>query len=252
MPGMAGPQFMEKSKYKQMGPSDQERGLPQPPLEKPPREGARRIPLPAPGASKVAAVDLTTAIANRVSRRKFAAAPMSLDELSYLLWATQGVKEVTIRPATLRTVPSAGARHPFETYLLINNVSGLAPGLYRYLAIEHRLCEEPTGEGTAARILEAGLDQRFLIEGAVAFIWVAVAYRSYWRYHERAYRYLHLDAGHVAENLYLAVQAVGAGCCVVGAFDDDAVNEALGLDGLEEFVIYMAGVGKLGGGTDQP
>jgi SagB-type dehydrogenase family enzyme len=238
---------MEKTTYRQMGPSDQEKGLPQPPLEKPVAAARRRIDLPDPRTVPVTAIDLTAAIAARVSTRKFAAAPMTLGELSYLLWATQGVRQVTIRPTTLRTVPSAGARHPFETYLLVNRVAGLPPGLYRYLAIDHKLVEEDRSEGIADRVLDASLRQQFLVEGAATFIWVAVAYRSFWRYGERSYRYLHLDAGHVAQSLYLAVQAVGGGCCVVGAYDDEAVNAAIGLDGVEEFVIYMAGVGKTGG-----
>jgi len=235
---------MEKTKYQHMGPSDQSQGLPQPPLEKPVDPAQPLIDLPALGEVKVRPIDLTTAIRERVSLRKYADRPMTLGELSYLLWATQGVKQVTIRPATLRTVPSAGARHPFETYLLVRRVEGLKPGLYRYAAIPHKLVEVDFSEDLPEKILAASLNQRFAVDGAVTFIWVAVAYRSYWRYHERSYRYLHLDAGHVAENLYLAVQAVDAGCCVIGAYDDDRLNAALGLDGEDEFVIYMAGVGK--------
>ncbi|MHB8926402.1 MAG: SagB/ThcOx family dehydrogenase [Bacillota bacterium] len=244
MKSVIGREFMEKTKYQHMGPSDQNQGLPQPPLEKPVDPSRRLIDLPAPDGVTVRPIDLTEAIRRRVSLRRFADQPLTLGELSYLLWATQGVKQVTIRPATLRTVPSAGARHPFETYLLVNQVEGLKPGLYRYLAIAHKLVEHNLGEGIAERVLEATLNQRFAVDGAVTFIWSAVAYRSYWRYHERSYRYMHLDAGHVAENLYLAVQAVDAGCCVIGAYDDDALNALLGLDGEDEFVIYLAGVGK--------
>ena len=88
---------------------------------------------------KVNKVDLTDAINSRVSVRAYSDEPLSIDELSYVLWCTQGVKEVTKRPATQRTVPSAGARHCFESYVLINRVEGLASGLYRYMAIDHKL-----------------------------------------------------------------------------------------------------------------
>ena len=235
---------MEKTKYRHMGPSDQSQGLPQPPLVQPAPPDARVIDLPDPATVPVKKIDLTEAINARVSVRKYAGIPLGLGELSYLLWSTQGVRQVTPRPATLRTVPSAGSRHPFETYILVNRVEGLASGIYRFLAIEHKLVEVDLAEGVAERIVAASLNQRFIVNAAVTFIWVAVAYRSYWRYHERSYRYMHLDAGHVGQNLYLAAQAVDCGVCVVGAYDDDALNAALGLDGVEEFVIYMAAAGK--------
>ncbi len=240
-----GREFMEKTKYKYMGPSDQSQGRPQPPLEKPVDPSTPLIDLPAPTEAEVKPIDLTTAFRERVSTRRYADKPLTLAELSYLLWATQGVKQVTIRPATLRTVPSAGSRHAFETFLLVNNVEGLKPGLYRYLAIPHKLVAVNMGGDVAERVLTASGNQRFVVDGAVTFIWVAVVYRMYWRYHDRGYRYLLLDAGHVAENLYLAVQAVDAGTCVVGAFDDEAIDAVVGADGEDEFVIYMAGVGKL-------
>ena len=227
-----------------MGPSDQSLGVPQPPLEKEADPSKATMRLPVPGSIAVRSIDLTAAIDNRASIRKYSPRPLPLGELSYLLWCTQGVKRITPRPATLRTVPSAGARHPFETYLLVNRVEGLRPGLYRYLAIAHELAAHDLGEGLAERVVAASLGQRFVLASAVTFIWVAVAQRSFWRYQERAYRYMHLDAGHVGQNLYLGVQAVDADCCVIAAYDDGAINDLLGLDGEDEFVIYMATVGK--------
>ena len=129
MSEMIGREFMEKTKYQYLPESDQQQGLPQPPLEKAWPEGGTVIDLPDPRGAAVQAVDLTAAIGERRSERAYADAPLTLAELSYLLWATQGVRETTQRPATLRTVPSAGSRHPFETYVLVNNVEGLEPGL---------------------------------------------------------------------------------------------------------------------------
>ncbi|MHB8945939.1 MAG: SagB/ThcOx family dehydrogenase [Bacillota bacterium] len=244
MHSAVGREFMEKTKYKYMGPSDQSQGKPQPPLEKPVDSSTPLIDLPAPTEAKVKPIDLTTAFRERVSTRRYADKPLTIGELSYVLWATQGVKQVTIRPATLRTVPSAGARHAFETFLLVNNVEGLKPGLYRYVAISHKLMAVDMREDVAERVLLASLDQRFAVDGAVTFIWVAVVYRMCWRYHDRGYRYLLIEAGHVAEHLYLAVQAIDAGTCVIGAFDDEAIDAVVGADGEDEFVIYMAAVGK--------
>ena len=124
-----GREFIQRTKYVYLGPSDQSQGLPQPPLELPYDQDAEILSLPSPAESEIPSMDLRQAIERRVSVRRYTADPLSLDELSYLLWSTQGVKEVSRRPVTMRTVPSAGARHAFETYLLINRVEGVEPGL---------------------------------------------------------------------------------------------------------------------------
>ncbi len=239
----AGQEFMEKTKQKYLGESDQNKGLPQPPLTQG-AEGLPIIDLPDPKSMQAPAIDLTQAINQRKSWRKYSEQALTLSELSYLLWCTQGVKEVTIRPATLRTVPSGGSRHPFETYLLINRVEGLAPGLYRFVSVGHQLVPIDLSEGVSERITHAAGKQVFVQNSAVTFIWVAVAYRTVWRYQERGYRDLFLDAGHVCQNLYLAAEAVDSGCCAIASYDDDEINELLGLDGVEQFVIYLAALGK--------
>jgi len=239
-----GVEFMEKTQFRYLEESDQRRGVPQPPLELGYDDSVTVIDLPAPADIEVGAIDLRKAIENRRSVRDYSEQPLTLGELSFLLWCTQGVKGVVARPATLRTVPSAGARHAFETYLLVNRVEGLRAGLYRFLAIEHKLVEVSLESGLADRVAEACLGQRSVTTSAVAFIWAAVTYRMVWRYGQRGYRYLHLDAGHVCQNLYLAAEAIGSGVCAIGAFRDDQINGLLGIDGKEQFVIYLAAVGK--------
>ncbi|MFZ5986214.1 MAG: SagB/ThcOx family dehydrogenase, partial [Bacillota bacterium] len=182
---------------------------------------------------------------NRRSIRKYKDIPISMEELSYLLWCTQRVKELIPGKATFRTVPSAGARHPFETYLLINNVNGLEPGLYRYIALKHKLIPEKMDEDIADRVTKACLDQRFIKTSAVTFIWAAIPFRAVWRYSERAYRYIHLDAGHVCQNLYLSAEDIDCGVCAIAAYLDDEINNLLGLDGENGFVIYIASLGKV-------
>ena len=239
-----GREFMEKTKYKYLEKSDQVKGLPQPPLTLPPAEGKPVHGLPDPREAPRRAMDLWDAINNRVSVRAYGEKPLSLEELSYMLWCTQGVKEAADRPATLRTVPSAGARHCFETYLLVNRVEGLRQGLYRFLAAEHSLQEVDTDPGIAERVTQACFNQRFVLQSAATFIWTAVAYRMMWRYGERGYRYMHLDAGHVCQNLYLAAEAIGCGACAIAAFHDDALNEALQIDGVQQFAVYVGVLGK--------
>ncbi|MBN2335091.1 SagB/ThcOx family dehydrogenase, partial [Candidatus Bathyarchaeota archaeon] len=190
---------MEKTHYKYLDKSDQVKGLPQPPLALPPVEGKPIHRLPDPKKTPRQPVDLWDAINNRVSVRAYSGEPLSLSELSYLLWCTQGVKEETSRPATLRTVPSAGSRHCFETYVLVNRVEGLAAGLYRFLATDHSLQEVDMDPGIAEKVTQACFNQRFVLQSAATFIWTAVAYRMMWRYGERGFRYMHLDAGHVCQ-----------------------------------------------------
>jgi len=246
MDELIGQAFMERTRYKYLDASDQQKGLPQPPLQIKADEGATLIALPDPVRIDVPPLDLRQAIENRQSVRQYAQNALSITELSYLLWCTQGVL-ATSGGATLRTVPSAGARHALETYLLVNRVEGLPAGLYRYLAIEHELAELSAGSAHATALAAACLGQSFVATCAAAFIFAAVPYRMTWRYGQRGYRYLLLDAGHACQNLYLAAESLGCGACAIGAFDDAAVNAALGLDGAEQLVLYLATVGRLAG-----
>jgi SagB-type dehydrogenase family enzyme len=240
-----GHEFMQKTYYPKLDVSAQRQGLPQPPLQLAYDETAELIDLPAPDTLGITC-DLTTAICDRRSVRQHSEAPLSLEALAFMLWCTQGVRDVIDQHATLRTVPSAGARHAFETYLLVNRVEGLAPGLYRYLAIEHKLLPIELGD-LANLVAGAALDQTIVRTSAVTFIWTAVAERMMWRYGERGYRYMHLDAGHVCQNLYLAGEAAGAGVCAIAAFDDEKMNDILHIDGETQFTIYMATVARKAG-----
>jgi len=239
-----GQEFMEKTKYNYLDVSDQNKGLPQPPLVLPKSDEGKVIELPEPKKVKTNQITIDEAINRRCSVRAYSNEPLTLNELSYILWSTQGVKEITNRPITLRTVPSAGARHCFESYLLINNVEGLTKGLYRFLAVEHKLQLINKDRDISEKITQACLNQRFILNSAVTLILTVVRYRMMWRYTERGYRYMHLDAGHVMQNLYLCAEAINSGVCAIAAFDDDKLNNALGLDGVEQFVIYVGVIGK--------
>jgi SagB-type dehydrogenase family enzyme len=236
--------FMEQTRYEYLMASDQERGLPAPPLEKAAPQDARIIPLPQPSDIKAHAMDLRTAIEQRRSVRRYARYPLTIEELAYLCWCTQGIVDVKAPFYTLRNVPSAGGRHALETWLLINRVKGIQPGLYRYLAFSHGLATIDTTSGIADSIMSACLGQAFVRSSAVTFIWSAVIYRMAWRYSERAYRLVHLDAGHACQNLYLAAEQIGCGTCAIGAFDDQQIADFLKIDGEEEFVLYCAAVGR--------
>lgn len=239
-----GRQFLEKTRYRNLSPSAQQLGAPQPPLETEETTGQEVISLPDPDFSSIAHFGLVQAINERKSIRKYTSDPLTLEELSLLLWCTQGVKSLIAGHATFRTVPSAGARHALDTYLLVNRISDLPKGLYRFQAIDHRLISVCSNDELASLIVQGALGQEMIRSAAICFIWVAVTERMNWRYSERGYRYLFLDAGHVCQNLYLSAQAIHAGVCAIAAFDDDQMNEIVGVDGYDEFVIYMASVGK--------
>jgi SagB-type dehydrogenase family enzyme len=237
-----GEKFQAETAIARLGVSDQKRGAPMPPLELRLLDG-REIDLPSVDAAW-GKTPLSSAMRSRRSLREYSDAPLSLAEVSALLWATQGVDRVWEEKATFRPVPSAGARHAFETLLLVNRVAGLPAGLYQYLAVDRRLLAASSFSVTSSELTGSCLGQKAIENAAVTFVWVAVRERMTWRYGERGYRYLYLDAGHVCQNLYLACEAIGAGACAIGAYDDAAVNALLHLDGAERFVIYLASVGK--------
>jgi len=235
-----GHEFIEKTKYQNMETSIKQRGLSQPELERP-YEGMDPMDLPDPLIMKNSISEI---IEQRSSHRTYSDNPLSLEELSYLLWCTQGVKRVVTDSATFRTVPSAGARHALETCVLANNVAGLQAGIYRYLPIEHQLGSFIIDATIAEKVKLACLNQTSITNSAATFIWFAVVERMSWKYNERGYRYLFLDAGHVCQNLYLAAEALDCGVCAIAAFDDDMLNDVLRLDGKHELAIYLGTVGR--------
>ncbi len=182
------------------------------------------------------------AVSVRRSVRDFAREPIDLAELSQLLWAAQGVTREAVSWG-FRAAPSAGALYPVETYLSVQNVDGLESGIYHYSSRDHTV--ELLKEGAfGARLAEAALDQDFLASAGIVFCWTAVFARAAWKYAERAYRYVYLDAGHIAQNVALAAVALGLGSCQIAALYDDEVNSLLGVDGEEESALYLTAVGR--------
>jgi len=229
-----------RSNWELLGHADQRAGVPCPPLEKPVPAGATVIRLPEARLETYRGVDLADAIANRRSHRSYSDAPIPLATLSFLLFATQGVQKANPTNSR-RPVASAGARHAFETYIAAMSVDGLSPGLYRYLPFSHSLCEVRVSSDLRSEAEAALLGQGW---GApVIFYWTAIPYRMVWRYEVASAKLIALDAGHVCQNLYLACEAVGAGTCAIGAYDQALCDEFVGVDGREELTVYAAPVG---------
>ncbi len=203
---------------------------------------APTVPLSAPQVE--GGMPLWDALRRRRSERAFRPSPLSEAELSQLLWAAQGVTR-RAHGVAFRTAPSAGALYPIETYVVVNDVAGVAPGVYHYAVEAHALEQLRTGD-VRLDIARAALDQGIAARANVVFVWTAVFERSKWKYHQRAYRYVYLDAGHIAQNVALAAVALGLGSCQVAALYDDEANALLGVDGEEESAVYMTVVGRPG------
>jgi SagB-type dehydrogenase family enzyme len=231
--------------------TDQNRGVNPPPVQKPLPSGAQIRELPKSDALKnIPEISLSDAIKNRKSRRAFLREPVTIFELSFLLWATQGIRKIIDKGHAYRTVPSAGCRHALETYLCVLNVEGLEAGIYRYLPLEHNLLFQFTEDNLKEKIVEAAFRQPYPGKASVTFIWTAIPYRMEWRYGLAAHKVIAIDAGHVCQNLYLACEAIGAGTCAIAAYDQEALDRLLRIDGMDEFAIYLAPVGRVKKGAD--
>ncbi|HHX66146.1 MAG TPA: SagB/ThcOx family dehydrogenase [Chloroflexi bacterium] len=225
--------------------TDQRRGVPMPPVQLGSPPDAPVIKLPAVEGLSIGQMPLAQAIAQRQSHRRFRDEPLSLDELSFLLWATQGVRGKPRENApVLRTVPSAGCRHPFETYLVVRHVEGVDAGIYRYLPLEHQLGLLRAVEDLSDAMTSSCMGQSFVADGAVVLVWTVLPYRSEWRYGPVAHKVIAIDVGHVCQNLYLACEALGLGTCAIGAYDQEQMDALVGVDGQDEFTVYLAPVGR--------
>lgn len=239
--------------------SDQDEKKPAPPMTAMPT-GAPMTVLPDPSETVIEDLSLYEMLERRRSRRVFTAEPITLQELSFLLWSSQGYQRP--RPgqksyAALRTVPSAGCRHPFDTYLAVMKVEGLEPGIYRFLPKEHavELIQAIDARTLGTKVADACESQIFCGRAAVTFFWVADMYRCEWRYPGSAHKLVLLDAGHVCQNLYLGCEVLGLGTCAIGAYDQEAVDDLLSgdaayaasnpfnVDGEDRFCVYVAPVG---------
>ncbi|WP_138494407.1 SagB/ThcOx family dehydrogenase [Paenibacillus pinistramenti] len=228
--------------------TDKIKGLPKPAIVKPYSSSSVMIDLPECNEDVVKKPNIYELIKQRRSTRFYAEDRLSLEELSYLLWATQGIAGTNKAGLTLRTVPCSGATHTFETYLFIMRVEGIAQGIYRYLPVEHKLLFmfdlEEMDQKVDAITLEQPFVPNFAKKAAVMFAWSTIPYRSEWKYDISAHKKILIDIGHVSQNLYLASESIDAGACAIGIYDQNLIDEVLGLDGDEEFVLFLGAVGK--------
>lgn len=225
--------------------SDQDLKKTQPPLVKLAVK-QNLIELPLSFESLELETDTVHVFSSRKSSRVYTQKTISLEQLSFLLWAVQGIREIRGKSyATLRTVPSGGARHGFETYLLVKQVDGLEPGAYHYLPMQHKL--EFLGEvGQMEDAISSSLmGQNWAAKASVIFFWSFLPYRCEWRYGIHAHRVALIDLGHVGENLYLACASLNLGTCGIAAYQQEDCDHLFNLDGENEFIVYAQPVGTI-------
>ncbi len=202
---------------------------------------AQVVTLPKP--DETGGLSAEAAIMRRRSSRDYLGTPMSIEELSRVLFFTGGINSERWGHR-LRTAPSSGALFPIEVYPVVHNVNGMTPGVYHY-NVEHHTLELLQPGDQRAEVVRQGLSQQFLGEANVVLFFTVIFQRMRWKYQDRTYRYGLIEAGHLGQNAYLAATSIGLGACAVGAFMDDAINAMLGVDGEEEAAIYMLAVGKI-------
>lgn len=225
--------------------TDQQLRKPQPPLTKAPMTSSF-IKLPTDYEDLDIDNDFLHVINTRSSHRVYTEEKMSLLELSYLLWCSQGVKEIRGKSyATLRTVPCGGARHQFECYMVIQNVEELEDGYYHYLPMTHSIELIDKDNDLKEFISNSLQKQTWACKANVIFYYSIVCYRVEWRYGIYAHSMCMTDAGHVLENVYLAATSIGLGGCAIGAIDEEVCNQKFQLDGNEEFMVLAMPVGTV-------
>ena len=198
--------------------------------------------IPLSRSWNIAQENITSLLQYRRSLRKYSTKLVSLEHLAFLLWASQGITGQAGK-YLFRTAPSGGALYPVETYISAHSIEGLDAGLYHFDA-EHFALDRLTEQDEAEAVAQACLDQKFMAQAAVVFLWTGIFRRAMSKYGDRGMRYILLDAGHICQNLLLAAEAVGCGGCPVGAFYDNELNQLLQIDGEEESILYAASLGR--------
>jgi len=196
--------------------------------------------LPAPKTDGTTSVE--KALANRRSHRNFQNKALSVDQLSQILWAAYGITSPGPNlGGGLRTTPSAGARYPLEIYAIVGNVEGIEPGVYRYISERHKIVRT-IDKDVRNELADAALSQRMVREAPLSVFYSAVFSRMLERYGKRGIRYVYMEIGHSAQNVYLQAEALGLGTCAIGAFADSRVRQVLQLPENEE-PLYLMPIG---------
>jgi SagB-type dehydrogenase family enzyme len=234
-------------------------GVPQPSFQKPLIENALIVDLPVINSETAPKADFFATTMSRISRRAYTSEPMSLLDIAFLLWCTQGVKKVIggyykyIKDGSgrnyFRPIAVGGSTNAYETYLAINNVAEIKKGIWRYLPLTHQIMFLKDVENLPEKITDTftnpSQNQSYASKAAAVFFWACLPYRGEWRYKETAHKIMLLDLGHIGHQLYLATEALGCGCCEIGGYHQKKADALIGVDGEDEFTVLCASVGHV-------
>lgn len=229
--------------------SDQKKKLSQPPMDK--KGSGAHLTIKGDFESILKTNSYFQLLEDRQSERVYTDQSLSQQQLAFMLWSAQGVKYTRNEYASMRPVPSGGARHPFELYFTVqeNGVEGLEPGIYHYLPFENvgskDVAIEYLGplENYEEQVKGMLVGQKWAAKAPVTLFLSCVAYRAEWRYSILAHRVLLIDLGHVGQNIMLSASAMGLGSCCIAAFDAEKCDDVLDLDGVEEYTVYAVPFG---------
>jgi len=246
---LANRKFMHCPKFAEvMSQSDQQKGIKHPAHGHP--ITGERIVLPF-SESAISEASYPRLLDIRRSERKYKDEAITQEQLAFLLWSAQGIQQYRgdANQSTLRPAPSGGARHPFELYFVVRKVVGLKPGLYRYAPVENVGEKIVTVEYKGAfenheeRISSCLANQVWASTASVVLFFTSVAYRAEWRYVEASHRVVLIDLGHAGQNVMLSASALGLGSCCIAAYNQQLCDEALSVNGVDEYTVYIIPVG---------
>lgn len=254
-------QFM-KSEWGDVGikaNSDLSDGVPQPDIEKVYDKKAIKIELPKIESSNISDKSFYDCTFDRCSRRKYSNDPLSINELWFLLWCTQWIKKIIpwykkyikdgSGKSVLRPVASWWAIASYETYLVILNVDTIEKGVYRYLPITHELLFIKEVDNIKQKLTDTfsnpGQEQIYPTKSWVVFFWACVPYRNEWMSRRSMHKIMLINAGHIAQNLYLAAEAINCGCCEIAGYFQKKADSLIGVDGIDEYTVLCSSIGHI-------
>lgn len=239
-----GIEFLEKTRYPDFSTVDLVLRIPEPPKELPVPDDATLINLPKPKQIKIKDVTVREALEKWEPPGFFSRSSLTLKELSFLLWCTQGIRKTEGNPPQIRNVPSGGFRYPIETFFVAGEVDGLETGLYRYLPLSHRIVIERLDSDLPFAFGTASMNFTLITRAAVTFLWVGIPYRSTWALGNRGYRSVLIEAGYICQALIMASACLGCDVQPIDLFHDQMMVQIARLDPEKQWPLLVGAVGR--------
>jgi SagB-type dehydrogenase family enzyme len=237
--------FIKGTRYPDFSTPDLILGKPEPAIELPVPKGAKITKLPNPKRIKLPDMSVREAIERWEPPGFFARSSITLKELSFLLWCTQGFRKIVAEHIVLRNTPSSGSRYPIETYFVAGEIEGLETGLYRYIPSSHSVVTLREDSDLPFAMGTASMNFKVVTRSAVTFLWVATPYRSTWALGNRGYRSVLIEAGHICQALIMAAGCIGCDVLPIDLFHDEIMMQLADLNPETQWPVYVGAVGRM-------